>query len=109
MAGVWKAGPVRRPMAALFNVVTHIHPGHLAGLVLRSNGNASEPGRLAMGIRTAGAAGAALLLSGLAAQALESSARIQRQGCFETFGRCAVGEDRRLLWNSQVAPRPRKM
>src|SRR6266446_4231052 len=36
--------------------------------------NASEPGRHAMGIRTAVAAGAALLLSGLAAQALESTA-----------------------------------
>src|SRR5262245_29847529 len=37
----------------------------------------SEPGRLAMGNRTAVAAGAALLMSGLAAQALESTAKAQ--------------------------------
>src|SRR5262249_57417714 len=34
-----------------------------------------NPGRLAMGIRTAVVAGAALLVSGLAAQALESTAK----------------------------------
>src|SRR6266566_1634303 len=58
-----------------FNLVTRIHPGHLASLMLRSKRR--EPGRLAMGIRTAVAAGAALLMSGLAAQALESTAKAQ--------------------------------